>query len=312
MKCKAINDLLPREIPSELKSILDFFSETIDNAVNFGTNLIKWDIDKKLIGDEHLAPIMFFRNILELTDGISILIKNSSIDTCHTLQRSLIENVLALKYLLETEKDFKNRSLSYTVWLAHKDLKLCEKYNDTTQSGKQLKKELQKDELIGDTYSIKKTEEFELLKKKSLELLELPIYKSTNAEYIRTNGISKNPNWFSLFDGPKNIEGLAKHLKMHATYEIYYRYLSGKVHATSVLKNKIVRDKDTNMASIIQIRDYDEVQMATHNALIFILMAIMEYRKRIPDKSTEFKNWYKEFRIPFTDIGNRDFLNVVK
>lgn len=312
MPYKEINDLLPREIPSELKPILDFFSETIDNAVNFGTNLIKWDIDKKLVGDEHLAPIMFFRNILELTDGISILIKSSSVDTCHTLQRSLIENVLALKYLLETEKDFKNRSLSYTVWLTHKDLKICEKYDDTTQSGKQLTKELQKDDLVGDTYSIKKTEQFELLKKNSIELLELPIYKSINAEYIRTNGINKNPNWYSLFDGPRNIEGLAKYLKMHATYEIYYRYLSGNVHATSVLKKKIVQDKDSNLASIIQIRDYDEVQMVTHNALVFILMAIIEYRKRIPEKATEFKNWYEEFRIPFTEIGKRNFLNVEK
>lgn len=312
MRYKEITDILPREIPAELKPILDFFSDTIDNAVNFGTNLIKWDIEKNLVGDEHLSPIMFFRNILELTDGISILIKNSSVDTCHTLQRSLIENVLALKYLLETEDDFKNRSLSYTVWLTHKDLKICEKYDETTQSGKQLKNELSKDELIGDNYSIKKTEEFDLLKKNSIELLELPIYKSINTEYIRTNGISKNPDWYSLFDGPKSIEGLAKHLKMHATYEIYYRYLSGKVHATSVLKKKIVFDKETNLTSIIQIRDYDEVQMTAHNALIFILMAIIEYKKRIPEKSNEFKNWYEEFRIPFTKIGNHNFLNVVK
>ncbi|HIP49531.1 MAG TPA: hypothetical protein EYG92_11280 [Lutibacter sp.] len=312
MKYKEINDLLPREIPSELKPILDFFSKTIDNAVNFGTNLIKWDIERKLVGDEHLAPIMFFRNILEITDGISILIKNSSIDTCHTLQRSLIENILALKYLLETEDTFKNRSLSYMVWLTHKDLKICEKFDETTQSGKQLKNELLKDELIGDNHSIKKTEQFDILKKNSIELLELPIYKSIDTEYVRTNGIKKNPNWYTLYDGPKNIEGLAKHLKMHATYEIYYRYLSGKVHATSVLKKKIVQDKDTNMASIIQIRDYDDVQLATHNALIFILMAIIEYKKRVPEKSTDFKNWYEEFRIPFKEIGNRNFLNVIK
>src|SRR5690606_14251466 len=117
MKYREINELLPRDIPNELKTILDFFSDTIDNAVNFGTNLIKWDIEKQLNGDEHLTPIIFFRNILEITDGISILIKNSSVDTCHTLQRSLIENTLGLKYLLEKEEDFKTRSLSYIVWL---------------------------------------------------------------------------------------------------------------------------------------------------------------------------------------------------
>ncbi len=309
---KEINDLLPRKIPDELKPILDFFSETIDCAVNFGTNLIKWDTEKKRIGDEHLAPILFFRNILELADGISILIKKSSVDPCHTLQRSLIENVIGLKYLLETDKNFKNRSLSYIVWLTHKDLKICEKFDETTQSGKQLKNELLKDKLIGKNHSIKKTKEFDLLKKNSLELLELPTYSSINKEYLRTNKISKNPNWFSLFNGPKNIEGLAKHLKMHATYEIYYRYLSGKVHATNVFKKKVVKDKNTNMTYIIQIRDYDEVQMTTHNALIFALMAIMEYRKRVPEKSGEFKNWYQDFREPFGKIGSQNFLTVEK
>lgn len=309
---KEINDLLPREIPAELKPVLNFFSETIDSAVNFGTNLIKWDTEKERMGDEHLTPILFFRNILELADGISILIKKSSVDPCHTLQRSLIENVLGLKYLLETEKDFKNRSLSYMVWLTHKDLKICEKFDETTQSGKQLKNELLKDNLVGKNYSIKKTKEFDLLKKNSLELLKLSTYSSIDIEYLRTNKISKNPNWYSLFNGPKNIEGLAKHLQMHATYEIYYRYLSGKVHATSVFKKKIVKDVNTNITSIIQIRDYDEVQMTTHNALIFTLMAVMEYKKRVPEKSQEFNNWYMAFREPFGKIGNHNFLTVKK
>ena len=312
MQHKETGDLLPREIPEKLRPLLDFFSGTIDNAVNFGTYLLKWDMEKELLGDEHLTPIMFFRNILELTDGISILIKSSSIDTCHVLQRSLIENMLALKYLLETDKDFKNRALSYIVWLTYQDLKICEKYDATTESGKQLVKELQKDHLVNDHDFVKKTEQFETLKKNSLELLSLPIFKSIDEEYVRTKAIIKNPNWYSLFNGPRNIEGLAKHLKMHATYEIYYRYLSGNVHATSVLKKKIVQDKITNKASIIQIRDYDQVQIATQNALVFILLAIMEYRKRLPEKSNEFKNWYEKFSIPFNEISSRDFLNVIK
>ncbi|MGB0880062.1 MAG: DUF5677 domain-containing protein [Polaribacter sp.] len=311
MQYKEIKGLLSREILPELKPILDFFSESIDNAVNFGTNLLKWDIDKKLIGDEHIAPIMFLRNILEIADGISILVKSSSIDTCYPLQRSLTENVLGLKYLLESEETFKNRSLSYIVWLTQKDLKLCEKFDSTTQNGKQLQKEISKDKLVGDKYILKSNKHYEALKTISNGLLKLTQYQPINKEYLRTSKKTKNPNWYSLFSGPRNIESLAKHLELHATYEINYRYLSGKVHATDIIKKKIVQDKN-NMASIIQIRDCDEAQGVTSNTLNFLLMAIIEYKKRIPQKSSDFKNWYSEFGKIFKEINKRKFFKVDK
>ncbi len=55
-------------------------SVLIDNAIDFGTNLLKWELEKGQKGDEHIVSILFFRNILSVADAISILIKNSSIN----------------------------------------------------------------------------------------------------------------------------------------------------------------------------------------------------------------------------------------
>ena len=56
---------------------------------------MKWDADKGRAGDENTPPLLFLRNIIELGDAISILIKNSSIDPAKPLLRSLLKILLA-------------------------------------------------------------------------------------------------------------------------------------------------------------------------------------------------------------------------
>ncbi|MEQ5791617.1 hypothetical protein J4E06_11180 [Muricauda sp. NFXS6] len=93
MDFEVVEDLLPRELNPELSKELERLSNKIDNAVDFGTNLIKWDVDKKLNGDENIPPLLFLRKILDLADSISVLVRNSCIDSCKPLIRSMIECV---------------------------------------------------------------------------------------------------------------------------------------------------------------------------------------------------------------------------
>ena len=98
---REIKELLPREPDENLQEVLTKFSFLVDSTINFGTNLLKWDLDKKRSGDENIIPVLFFRNLLEIGDSISILIRNSSIDPCKNLLRSLLENMYEMEYLLE-------------------------------------------------------------------------------------------------------------------------------------------------------------------------------------------------------------------
>jgi hypothetical protein len=308
MRYSEITEILPRNQPVDLMNLLSKFSSVIDDAVNFGTNLLKWDAERKLKGDENLLPLLFLRNILELADSISILIKNSSIEACKPLLRSLIENTFGLEYLLE--KKTKERALSFIVWQTHKNIKLHEKQDSSTPKGKHFKKELEKDKLLKDA-----TEFFDkpLLKeaiKNARDLLALPKYALIEKEYTSAISTKRNLNWYSLFNGPENIEQLAKYLNRHAFYEIFYRSYSGDVHTTNVFQKKVVHNED-GTASIIQIRYPEEAQSITSNSLNIIFIAnTIYYKARLPERKSDFNIWYSELRIPFQELLANKFIKI--
>lgn len=303
MKYKAIDDILPRE-QTDLKEVLLKFSNLIDDIVNFGTHLMKWETEKKLIGDENIVPLLFLRNILETADAISVLIKSSSIDSSKSTLRSLLENVFGLEYLLE--KDTKNRSLSFIVWITHKDLKFYEKLDEETQVGKQFKTEFKKDRLIQNPELIKQVN-YLYAKENSEELLKLPNYIEIEKEYKATEYKNKNPNWYSLYSGPKNIEQLAKYLNHNAMYEVMYRGYSGNVHATDIYKGKLFPNSEGTV-DIIQLRNPIDAQSIAISTVNYLLMAYLAFYKiRIPEKNNEFLEWYLEFEKDFDELRNEKY-----
>ncbi|RED37917.1 hypothetical protein DFQ10_1143 [Winogradskyella eximia] len=302
MKYKSVDDILPRE-QSDVKELLHSFSNLIDEIVNFGTHMMKWETEKKLVGDENIIPLLFLRNILETADAISILIKNSSVDASKSSLRILLENVLSLEYLLE--KDTKNRALSFIVWIAHKDLKFYQKLDGNTQVGKQFKAEFKKDSLIKNP-ALTDSIDYLHAKNNSEELLNLPIYSEVEKEYKRTESKIKNPNWYSLFAGPQNIQQLAKYLNRNAIYEIMYRGYSGNVHATDIYKGKLYPN-DKNTVDIVQIRNPKDAQSISIDTVNYLLMSYLAYFKRIPEKKLDFQNWYLIFKKDFDELRNKKY-----
>jgi hypothetical protein len=302
---KAIEDILPRN-QIGVKKELEKLSSVIDFAIDFGTHLLKWQADKMQSGDQHLVPILFFRNILELADSISILIKNSSVDPAKSLSRSLLENSFGLEYLLE--KDQKNRALSYNVWLTHKDLKLYDKLDKNTQAGKQFLGEIKKDLYVKEFESDDSVLEF--AKQNSKDLLKLTLYRSIEEEYQRTNSIRKNPKWFTLFDGPTDIEQLAKRLNHHSLYEFFYRSLSDNVHATDLVKSKLVPNKN-GQTDIIQIRFPKDAQNITNLTLNVLVITFLNfYEKELPNKKEEFTEWYLKFHPLFKELREKELFKT--
>ena len=83
-------EIIPRILDSNLEKVLEEFGTGIDQLVNFGSNIIAWDMEKKDGGDEDLPPILFLRNFIEEIDAISILVRKSSIDSCNNLLRTAL------------------------------------------------------------------------------------------------------------------------------------------------------------------------------------------------------------------------------
>jgi hypothetical protein len=291
MKYPLIEDILPRSENSRPKSLINL-SNLIDEAIDFGTNLQKWELEKGIKEDEHVVPVLFFRKILSVADGISLLIKNSSIDNSKSLVRVLLESIFSLEYLLQ--ENTKNRALSYFVWNAHKDLKFLEQINPDSQPGKQLKSNIAKDKFAKEI-KFKEFTEYAEEKKKAEDLLELPDYAPIEIEYQRTSLIKKNPNWFTLFDGPVDFEQLSSKTKLNAIYQLHYRFYSKNIHSTNVHKGVLIPNED-GTGSIIQIRSWKDAIAVTVDTLNFLLISLTTFQKKLlPEKNDDFLKWYGEF-----------------
>ncbi|MDT0555266.1 DUF5677 domain-containing protein [Constantimarinum sp. W242] len=107
---KPLDDLLPLERDPYLIKVQNHFSDLLNQVIYYGTNIVELDTKVKREGKDNNVPTLFLRNILEISDSISILIRNSSIEPSKILLRSLIENSLSLAYMLE--KNEKQRALS--------------------------------------------------------------------------------------------------------------------------------------------------------------------------------------------------------
>ena len=188
-------------------------------------------------------------------------------------------------------------------------MKLCEKLDSSTHIGKQFKAEFGKDKLMGDKNSLVDNPVISLVRSKAENLLKITKYKPIVNEFQKTADKIKNPNWFSLYSGPRNIEQLAKYLNHHGSYEILYRGFSGNVHSTNIFKSKLVQNNDGSIA-IIQMRYAKDAQSVTLNTLNLLIYSLrIYYQSRLPEKENDYIKWYSEIREPFNQITSLEILN---
>lgn len=302
MNTKPVEDILPRKPEKHFQIILDNCSKAVDEVVNFGTHLLLWDVETKRDGIDNNIPSIFFRNILELGDSISVLLKNSLIDPGKIQLRALIENHFQLLYMLE--KNEKERALSFMVWRAKKDLKYYKQFISDNPTSKQLKSKLSKDSMKLNFESFVDKDETKEAITAKMVLLNKPELKEVHKEYMRTskNRKTKNPMWYSLFDGPADLEGLSTYLEKTIAYEFLYRKYSENSHITGVQKGFAISGKDK--AQIIQIRDFEHLETVFTMTISYLIECYTEFvKKRIPNKMPEHKKWYSDFKEPYAKIS---------
>ncbi|MBN2616119.1 MAG: hypothetical protein JXR71_10545 [Bacteroidales bacterium] len=308
-----IDNILPRDTEDGVSKILHSFSETIDEFVNFGTHVLKWHVDIKRGGDEQMPLIMFLRELLEKADSISILVKNSSIDPAKTILRSLFELHLYISYLLESH--FQDRSMAFLVWNAKNIIKTNNAFLKGNQEYKNLKRQVENDNSFLDINDLDRLPSATPIIDNQEALLQRPEYKKALTEYEKTKKRFGNPKWYSLFNGPQSIQGLAIHLKMSSFYELVYRNWSGSVHSTDIINGKIVKSQNANevsdkiSADIIQIRLPKDAQSVSAFTLVLMIKTYSTLiNTKIPDKKVEYTKWYLSVRNRMSKVTSKEQL----
>lgn len=309
MKTRPVDQVLPLDRDEYLINIQNHCSNFISEIISFGTHILIWDVDKRRPGKNNNIPTLFLRNILELGDSISILIRKSSIDPSKIILRTLIESIFQLEYMISSNE--KERALCYIVTKANRDIKFYNKFIASENSSKQLKSHIKKDNsnINFDKYLDHPT--FINAKNSRVKLLQDEELAEFQLEYLRTNKIKKNPNWYTLFNGPKDLEQLANTLLDNTRYQIFYRKYSENVHGFNLMKGLV--ECGEGKAQVIQIRDFEDTQSVTSDAVTILIKILNFYvNQRLPEKASDFKSWYGTIRADYSDLINLEFINYEK
>lgn len=258
--------------------------------------------------------LMFFRDMLEKADAISILVRNSSIDPSKVLLRSIFELNLYIGYLLEEHTE--DRAMSFLVLDALKQKKINEIFNKEGLEFKRIRKLLEQDILISDPNFLDNLPSVKDRIESLNSLLNRDDYKRVMKEYERTKKKDKsNPAWYRLYNGPKTIQDLAIYLKLPFLYEILYRKWSGSVHSTDIIHGKII-EKESHPelngkvnTEIIQIRLPKDAQEVTSNLLNLLLHTyIILKNRKIPNRTSEIKKWYLSVKDQVRQVTKKERL----
>lgn len=293
MPTTPIEEFIPRQIDNpDIEGILVHCSSLIEEVVNYGSHVFRWSIESIKGGDENAPAVLMYRHIFELIDSISVLIKNSCVEPCNILLRSLFESFLNFNYLLE--KDFKLRGMDFLVHHRHGEIDSIKRFDPREEAYAKYEKAKARDIIsknIPATPVPDIEERIEGLKK----FFELPSYKDSCAEYERIRSPKGRPpqHWYSMRNGPRNVFELADHLGFPAQYEILFRSWSGLVHGTDILKDKLTIE-GPGLVSFSQLRFPVKSPFITLMAITFGLSSIRALTQHyVPDKAKENAEWYE-------------------
>jgi len=133
---------LDREVSkAEARGLIDLACPLFRELVNYGTNALQSCNLEAARGqeDEHVAALVLYRHIIEMTDGIEILLAEGSVTPALPLVRSSFEALLQLEYILEDPGCYLQRSLSWMLRQIYDRLAVYEMVDRTTQRGKQFR-----------------------------------------------------------------------------------------------------------------------------------------------------------------------------
>jgi hypothetical protein len=293
MPTKPVLEYLSRNQEKGLHDLLSYLSLTIEEVVNYSSRVFSSVLDKISLNYEDIPIILMYRNIFEILDAISTLIRESCIVPCSMLLRSALETFLGLLYLLEKDSEVRGRDC--LVWERHQKLKSLRRFDPKDSLHVQFIKAKERD-VIGRGLPIPDVSDIETQLEKIKQLFKIPELQNSVDEYERyqNNHNGEIPkHWYSLRGGPASARKLASHLNFPYQYEVLYSSWSKAVHGTDIMDN--FSSETPNKASFMPLRSPSSAPEATTIAINLGLSSIRNLTAHyIPHLSKENAAWYRK------------------
>lgn len=292
MPTKPFEPLLYRELRKiEAKEVVETASPLLQEEVNYATHAFqRCQASSTGTKDEDLPLLASYLHVIEMTDGIEVLISQSCPTPAITLLRSSFEALLGIDYILEAE--YQLRAFAWLVCYIHKRLSQYEMLDHSHPRGKEFSAALETDEIS----KYFKLPHFPNLAQaiQNLEslLTDNPNYQVADSEYQSLKSKRKRkPNWYSLFGGPSNLRDLARNLNRGAQYDILYRHWSQISHVRD-LSRFLTRTSEGSPA-FKPLRNPEELKHISVTASSFILDATKKMLGKFrAGEMTSLGRWY--------------------
>jgi hypothetical protein len=152
MPTKPLESIIYRELAvAESQRVIQIASPLLQEMVNFGSNaLVRVATSTSAKENEDLAVLFLYRHIIEMTDGIEVLLSQSCVNPAIPLLRSSFEALISMEYIVENEDDYVDRSLAWLCIYIYDRLKMYESLDFTTERGGIFKQQLEQDSSVID------------------------------------------------------------------------------------------------------------------------------------------------------------------
>jgi hypothetical protein len=285
--------------PKSIQQQLDFMSHVIDKFVDYGGILMDGLDEKGFHLGTDYPVFTIFTQFLDVLDSISILTKRGSTTAVNILSRTLLELSVNLRYCLVMPKEKGQAAYSVCHICSQDNHKKI--YDENTKVGRSFKINLEKlnknairyGKIIRPTVMVSNDND-EYFKK-------YPHIKIAKAEYDRVRKIinkdnpfdNREPNWYSLFNGPNSFRKLLEKFDLGAYYELLYGPKSDELHGSDALT---MMQGNSDGVGITMLRNPENLQNTifwvldiTHRLYDFIAD---EY---LPENRTkEYHTWFDE------------------
>jgi Family of unknown function (DUF5677) len=244
-------------------------------------------------GNTHnLVPLILFRHVIEMTDGLEVLIGNSCSVPAAPVLRSSFEACVSLEYILQ--HDHERRSLSWLCCYVHQKFDLYERLDPTTARGRDFA-EVWNKEMPGDAAT---HPDVPAASDNLRTLLARPHMAPIETEYQshltdkRGRPRRGAPRWHTLFGGPANLRALAQTLERQTEYDALYGVWSRIAHGSDL--ESYIAKSPSGSSGYKSLRYPKELKTTTSLALTFLIrtlrLALNHYRHGEPN----IDRWYRE------------------
>ncbi len=233
--------MLDRSVERGLDVHLTRGAGILERCVDFGTRLLVRCTEIPVAKVD--ATLFVERQVIEFADAASVLLRRKCVDPCKPLVRGQIEAVMALAYI--AQRDSARRSIQYAVAHYHARIDEHERQDESTLKGKAFRADLEKDEVFRGMRFEPYASADAIADLRGV--LARPELAEVEAEWQRSHaerkarrkagGGSAKLYWYSLFDGPRTVQNLARSLAKGGWYEGVYRAYSGDTHADAAMQH---------------------------------------------------------------------------